>query len=384
MENVTLSFRFFVVILLSLIFFSCSAKNEKSEITVTIPVVHNPKRPVLPQGIPPRLIVNEELSIGYKEEDKGLRSYLIFNVEADEEGNIYILDFGKSHVKVFDKNGQLLRTIGGKKQFNQPSVMHLIEGKRMMICDFGNIYFYTLSGKFLKKVSQGKYSHFLSRSIEWDSRGNIVASLYDKRPHVITRRRKIKGMLSKFDQDFKPIKIIGTFEESLNRDEVPAFMTGFRLGVRRDDSIVWALTTKYELQIVNGDGMPIKKIIKDYDPVKITEEDKKEMIEEFRNEYGDVFFATYSLIFPEYYPPLSFLVCDDGGRIYIKTYEKNGNDRVYWDVFDPEGSYITKFSLPKRELIWQIKDNFIYTGMSGTKLTKKRNSIAKRYRMEWE
>jgi len=378
------AFKMSMIILLILSCLTCSLNKEKGEIMVKVPVIHNPINPVAPPGIPSRLNVTEDLIIVQRDGDEELFSCFVRNVEADEEGNIYVLDCGNSHIKVFDSTGQFQRAIGGKKEFNQPTVMHLIDGKKIMILDFGNIHFYTSDGIALKRVSIGKYKHYTSRSFELDSRGNIVASLYHKGFNRMTLRRYIKGTLSKSDQDFRAIKVIDAFEDSFSPPEYPAFIPGFRFKVRKDDSVVWAFTTEYELQIFDADAVPIKKIIKDYEPRKITEEDKKEISNDFRYEYGDMFFATYDLAFPENFPAMDFLATDDIGRIYIKTYQKDGKDRIYWDVFDPEGRYITCFSLPKRELIYQITNNFIYTADRGTWKSSIRKSVVKRYRMEWE
>ena len=53
----------------------------------------------------------------------------------------------------------------------------------------------------------------------------------------------------------------------------------------------------------------------------------------------------YKLIFPEYYPAYQQLVVDDKGWIFVRTWEQPREGEFYFDVFDPEGRYITRFAL---------------------------------------
>ena len=79
-------------------------------------VVYNPAQPAPLPGLPTRLVLREDLSIGHmegREEDMLLEP---IDIDADDEGNIYILDRKALHIKVYDSRGQLVRTIGKKGQ----------------------------------------------------------------------------------------------------------------------------------------------------------------------------------------------------------------------------------------------------------------------------
>jgi hypothetical protein len=159
---------------------------------------------------------------------------------------------------------------------------------------------------------------------------------------------------------------IATFEYTLPEQRVVGLMfPWFTYKVRKDDSIVWGITypnSDYELYITDSEGKKIKKIGKDDDPEKITKEDKKG-----RPGY-----------WPENFPPFYRIVCDNEMEIYVQTYEKDKNGHVFCDVFDPEGRYITKFSLPRDEIIIGIKKNYIYTYFT------KGIPYLKRYRVIWK
>lgn len=44
--------------------------------------------------------------------------------------------------------------------------------------------------------------------------------------------------------------------------------------ITNEDNLVWGFADKYKLFINNSEGKPIKKITKEYDPIKITDEEK--------------------------------------------------------------------------------------------------------------
>jgi len=248
--------------------------------------------------------------------------------------------------------------------------MQIVDGKTVMIYGWGakRMYFYTTEGLYLKEISAGKYSTVLYPLI--DSKGNIIAEFrnYKRRPRLEdTERTYVYGLL-KMDPNFNPLVTIAAFEWTLTADQgrdSSIMFPRFTYKVRKDDSIVWgirSLNSDYELYISNPEGKEIKKIVKDYDPVKITKEDIK---------------GRAGYYFPENFPPFRRIAFDNESEIYVQTYEKDKNGHVVWDIFDPEGRYIAKFSLPREEVIIRIKKNYIYTLCDEWKETH----YVKRYRV---
>ncbi len=327
---------------------------------MNIPVVYNQKNPEPPPGVPSKISLEEELYIGYEKGKKGHFPSSVGYAAVDDEGNIFVFDNNEKKVKVFDKNGQLVRTFG--KFDKQMGYMQIVDGKTVMIYGSGakRMYFYTKEGLYLKEISAEKYHRVLYPLI--DSKGNIIAQFdnYKRRPRRgDTERTYVVGLL-KMDPDFNPIVTIAAFEWTQIFDQMPTsiMFPYFRYKVRKDDSIVWgirSLNSDYELYISNPEGKEIKKIVKEYDSEKITKEDNKGR--------------------PENFPPFRWIVCDNESEIYVQTYEKDKNDHFVCDVFDPEGRYITKFSLPREEIIFGIKKNYIYT------LIDKGIPYVKRYRV---
>jgi len=357
MQKIPSALKLSIVVSVFFLMVSCTfqqAQEVKTEIDidipVDIPVIYNQKNPEPPPGVPSKISLEEELCLRYEKGKKGHFPSSVGHAAVDDEGNIFVFDNKEKKVKVFDKNGQLVRTFG--KFEHGMGYMQIVEGKTIMVYSWGGtkrMYFYTTEGVYLKEISTEKYFRVLNPLI--DSKGNIIAHCYNykRRPRRGDSERTYVNGLLKMDPNFNPIMAIATFEYTLPEQRVSGIMfPWFTYIVRKDDSIVWGIrlpNSDYELYISNPEGKEIKKIVKEYDPEKITKEDKK-------GRPGD---------WPENFPPFRWIACDKESEIYVQTYEKDKNGHAVCDVFDPEGRYIAKFSLPREERIIGIKKNYIYT-----------------------
>lgn len=349
----------------------------KIEIENGIQVVYNPKNPSPLPGTPKQIIVKEELCIG---DEEGMEDFVfsqIKSVQIDEEENIYVADSKEVCVKVFDKSGKHIRTFGKKGQgpgeIQRLLRMHLFAGKEILIYDTGNrrLSFYSLDGKFLREIPTVKY--YLERTIP-DSKGNIIT-------HRTYRSDKFVNEIKKFDSNLNPILTIETKEVEITPYVINMMNPNFNVRVMTNDNIVWGypLDFKYEIVVFSPEGKRIRKIVKDYDPVKIAEEEKEEMIKNtFR---GREVPPQFKLNFPESYFPYYYFVCGDEGRIYVRTYERNKEGNFRYDVFNPEGRYIAKFYFSELDLICLIRKNKIYSMIWED---ERGIPVVKRYRIIWK
>lgn len=350
------------------------AKEIKIKIENGVQVVYNPKNPAPPPGSPKSLILIEDLSIGKDEVEDFIFSE-IRTIEVDEDENIYVLDEKEVCVKIFNKNGKHIITFGKKGQgpgeLQRPTRMHLFAGKEIMIYDRANnrISYYSLDGKCLREMSTGKY--MFVRAIP-DSKGNIIGQ-------VMVFEDRLVSKIKKFDPELNPILEIATIEVSRNPRVLNMGNPVISVRLMNNDHIAWGNSPKYEIFIVNPEGKTIRKIIKDYTPVKITEADKEEMI---KGTFGNR--GVPSGLKPEFsknFHPFYYFICDDEDRIYVQTYEKDKKGDIYFDVFDAEGRYIVRFELPEDEIPYIIKKNKMYTYI---RESEEGFPVVKRYAMEWK
>ena len=351
------------------------AQDVKIKIENGVQVVYNPKNPAPPPGTPQKILLREDLCIG---EEEGVEDFMfsqIRSVQVDEEENIYVLDSKEVCVKVFDKNGRHIRTFGkrgqGPGEMQSPTRMYLTAGKELLIYDAMNrrLSYFSLEGECLRETSTGKYN--FSRAIP-DSKGNIITQLVVFGDNYVNE-------IKKFDSNLNPIFTIEAIEEELTPYVWDMVSPTLNVRVMENDNIAWGYSSKYEIFIVSPEGKTTRKIVKDYVPVKITEEEKEEMIKDTFGERGVP--PEYKLRFPKNHYPYYFFICGEDGRIYVRTYEKDKEGNISYDVFDPEGRYITKFSLPGIDFLYVIKKNKMYSMVWED---EKGIPVVKRYNVTWK
>ena len=169
-----------IIISISIFMMLVSCQQQKAEWKGTIEevdgvtIVKNPKEPMYEEDV---CAIEEELSIG---EAEGKEEYMfsqIRNIAVDDHENIYVLDSKEFHIKVFDKDGEYLRTFSKKGQgpgeLNRPSSILITPQNEIMVADSRVVHFFTLQGEFIKSVSAAKIQFFGRISI--DSQNSIYA-----------------------------------------------------------------------------------------------------------------------------------------------------------------------------------------------------------------
>lgn len=361
-------------------FISCERQNTVREgIEEGIAVVYNPRDPALPKGSPSSLVLKQDLVIGSQTENEEYMFSDLRSIKVDNEENIYVLDWKEIKIKVFDKEGRHVRTFGKKGQgpgeMSMPLRMETTLENNIVIDDFGNakLIFYSLDGRCLKEIPTGKF--WSTIAFKFDSKGNIYG---DTRIYG----EKMISELKKFDSTLKSVATIASFEDKRVPSVIQAFTTRFSHNVNKDDRLIWLITSKYELMVVNSEGKTIKKIVKDYDPLKITDNIKKRLIKEAFGDRGIPPGRTFEV--PSHFPPVRYFIIDDEGRMFVCTYDYEENDGIYYlyyDVFDAEGRYIAKFFHPRREMVFVAKKNKMYCI---ERESEEGIPLVKRYSMIWK
>ncbi len=366
-----------IILSISALITLVSCKQQKAEWKGTIAeedgvtVVKNPKEPMYGEDV---FSLEEELTIGGENKDREPLFIDITYVKVDYEDNIYVLDSRACQIKVFDKNGKYIRKIGRKGQgpgeMQFPTMMDIVSGKEIMVCDLRNnrISFYSLQGEVLKEVSKGTFFRLLTPIP--DSNRNFIGSM---RSQI---REKIVDELMKFDSDFRLIFTIDKLEYNDEPNVIYPFPPFILYTVMEDNKVLWGNWLYSQLQIADEEGRVIRKIIKDYDPVIIPDEEKERDIKERFGEGGVP--PNIKLIFPKYYPAFWHLSTDDEGRIFVQTFEKTEDGSNYYDIFDSEGRYIAKVPSEVRPQTW--KKNKLYA----IEEDEDGFQMVKRYKVTWK
>jgi len=364
------------IILASLLGVTASGQEAKIEQKDGLTIVRNPKQPVRKKGFPSALTLKQDLCIGKGlkgEEDMFSR---IGGVAVDVDEDIIVIDEKEIVVKVFDKTGGHVRTFGkcgqGPGEFASIARILLKGGKDIVLLDSANDRFsyYSKEGECLKEIRLGK--NRVTR-VKPDSRGFIYADT------LIRDGNGVIDTILRFNPEFENNETIAEAKRTINYRELNPVSEWYMYTVMEDDRFIWGRNTDYEFTILNREGKPVKKIIKDYNPVKITKEEREKMIAERFGEQGVPDFVT--LKFPDHYTPWYYFVCDDVGGFYVRTFEKNDQGHLKWDYFDNDGIHRLFFFLPPEELFYYIRNNKAYSFINES---EDGMPIVIRYIMEWQ
>ncbi len=141
--------------------------------------------------------------------------------------------------------------------------------------------------------------------------------------------------------------------------------------------IIWGDSEKYEVNIQDRDGMLKKKILKEYEPIRIIAEEYSERIE--RKFGGRPIPPEFEQELPKYFPAYKSFTKDDEGRLIVGTFEKvKSGDGYCCDVFDSKGRYIVKIPLKAYPRIW--KNHKLYT----IEEDEEGFRYIKRYKVTWK
>jgi len=299
----------------------------------------------------------EELTIGETEGAEGYTFNRPIWIRADDEGRIYVMDWGDVCIKVFDAGGRLLRTIGRKGQgpgdFDVPAYFDLMPDGRIAVMDGRNqrVTFLDPEGNH---AGSFRVEGFHSR-MACDSRGRVYF-----------QTQKAGEELEKMGEDYRAVPystiIYRAGEEGKVREEIGPFEGEVRAMRRTPDGgimsmsppfrVLWAVcpgdrvvvgfNDRFDLTVYGPDLRPELRFLREYQPPKNP------------SYTGDPWDH-------EFYPAFEsmFILVDDEGNFWldraIPPVRKEGEDgRPEWerapehvyDVFSAEGIYIREVTLP--------------------------------------
>ncbi|NIM57694.1 MAG: 6-bladed beta-propeller [Candidatus Aminicenantes bacterium] len=338
-----------VFILAVFILSPASAENAQVKTVDEVKVVKNPKKPAPSKGALTKMMLEEEFRIGEGESEEEMFSE-ITSVAVDNDGNIYILDRKEKKVKVFDSTGKFVRKFGkqgqGPGEMNIPIFVQISPNNELVVEDVVNrkLMFFSFEGEFLKSISTAKAAGLVAIVI--DSKANLIGQA------VVPAEKKLIREVKKYDKDLNPLFTIDTLDfTNLIEGKINPYRLNSFYVLGKEDNIIYGYPEGYEIEIYNPEGKLIKRILKEYDPVKITKKDQDEFMERFPAEAAVI---KDRIEFPKSFPAYQSFSHDNQGRLFVRTFEKGKKEREYYfDVFDEEGVYIAKMPLDVEPRIWK-------------------------------
>jgi hypothetical protein len=328
------------VILYSIFFFFTGiiAAQSQWKGTITkeggVTIVKNPKDPIYKDPI---LSLKEDFALGGPNATGDNSFNQIRTAAIGDDGTIYVLDGKESHVKMFDASGKYLKTFARKGQgpgeLESPSAISINQAKKeIMIQEISRrLSYFAMDGRFLRNQSLKDVWALRARI---DSKGNIVATeaiLDPKEPRYLTK---------KFDADMKLIAELAKSPAPSPSVFNPLMAIAYWT-IDKDDDIVYGYPKTYEIKFFGRSNAVVKKVMRDYDPVEITEAEKEEQ----RKSIASDGMGSLKLEFDKYHPVFRRFFLSDLGHIFVQTWEKTKGGLTIHDIFDAQGRFLARLPL---------------------------------------
>ncbi|MEW5901960.1 MAG: 6-bladed beta-propeller, partial [Acidobacteriota bacterium] len=269
----------------------------------------------------------------------------ISGIAVDNVGRIYVLDIKEAQIKVFNKEGTYIKTLGKKGQgpgeMVSPFSICITRKDEIFVQDLNahRILLLSLEGALIKTISTAEL--LLIGSV-MDSRENIIGLVGISGPE-----RQIFELM-KFDSNLNPLFNFcsASRPSSMARPPYHPFNPEPAWTLTRGDAVIFGYTEDYELKLFDSNGKLVRKITKDYEPVKITDDE----IEDMRKKMP----GPMASELPKHHTAYQDFSADEEGHIFVRTWEKaDDRQRCYFDVFDADGRYITKAIVNGQPRVWK-------------------------------
>jgi hypothetical protein len=324
------------VLLTVLASFACSQPRWKGTIAKEgdVTVVKNPREPLYKI---PVVELKEDLSIGGKDAQGDYALGEIRDVVVDDAGIIYVLDSKNFNIKVFDSSGKFLRTIGRKGQgpgeFEIPLMMSLIKTKGELAVHqvTRRMSFFKTDGTFIRNHL---FKDLLAGRGGCDSTGQMYIM------EVRTGDSGSRFVTKKLTENGTVVATLGDTPAS-SRDKFNPFRPVGWFEIDKSDNFVYGYPETYEIQFFGAsDAKLFKKIIRDFDPVAVTAEERADQEKAYQ--------GTNTIFdFPKYHAAYRWFFLGDLGHMFVATFEKTPDGKLIHDIFDPEGRFIGRIPLKR-------------------------------------
>jgi len=323
-----------------------SAWKGKVDVEDGVKVIKNPEKPLYGEI---KFELEEDLQIG-KEDDDNYIFERIYDVKADRDGNVYVLDGKAGRIQKYDKKGTYLQTIGKKGQgpgeFQMPFGLFIHPKTGLLyVQDMIRIKLFDSAGKYQKETVLRTYPSEFSV----DDDGNLW---------VVANKQMEKG-------EFKSLEVVGIKGEVIStivevpyriytkrtgEDSTITVVTGFEHDLHfakiEENTCIYGYSDKYELSAVDKSGKNLLKFRK--------EESAKSIVAPYIK-------GPAAANLPKYEPFFYSIFADDVMRIYVlKNNVMAAKEKPKeFDIYSKDGYFLYKTMLPYGRAFC-IKNGYLY------------------------
>ena len=296
-----------------------------------ITVVKNPKEPMFREPI---ITLKEELTMGGGKAQVESTLSKARGIAVDDDGNIYVGDAQQACIKVFDKAGAYLRTIGRRGQ--GPGEMSWVESvaishdnQELIVGDIGKRIVFDLQGRFKRNLA----SRGLGTAAYMDGQGNVFVCISD-----IRERRRIFRV---FGPDMT--NILADIAVIPDPPDPNMYSPWAYWILDMQDRLIFGYPKAYEISFYDKHLRIVRKIRREYEPSKVTDEDRKIYLKR-SNPPGVSGPPKYPC--PAVHAAFRSFFVDDRGRLFVQTWERtpDGKQDIH-DIYDSDGRFFGRIAL---------------------------------------
>lgn len=335
-----------ILLLIVALFMPVCSKKKASYRTETIDgitVIHNLR--IDPEMAFEDRAFREDMTVGVEEGEADYMLYSPVDIDADPDGNVYILDMKDALIKKYDSDGLFIRNIGrkgkGPGEFDRPIQMEIDSSSRIIVADPYQRRFEFLSrdGNHIRSVRMGPYVSSLCCGKEglilvgygwYESDGN--------QEYRIGRLDEETGEIEDLfaQKQYWPARL----QNDRLRYDFPYFV---RVAIDSQNRIFAGVATDYEIHVLVLDGeleMMFDKVF-DKNPVK------GEMLEQITKM---TLKGPNPFVKDPYFPVFDTLSTDEEDNLWIQNYSPKWagktNKKTRYDVFSSAGIFRFSTEIP--------------------------------------
>jgi hypothetical protein len=382
-----------LILICFVLFWSACSNNKllksqtRVEVIDGIEYVHNTETPLYPEK---SVTFVEDLSINGEDNEGNIILFDPVHFIVDGNENIYISERQDQVIKVFDSNGEHIKTIGkkgeGPGEFQSIGHLAITNNGELVVIDFrsGRTSFFDSSGQFLRSFQRKSSFH------------NLILcknSSYIRGQTVYSDDKEFRELLVKeFDFDGKEIQSYGEFtypelliiqtSNSVLTTNPPVQMGSSFVGDQEKELFYHCLRNEYLIEVYDTSRQLFRKIDRPYDPVPFTNKDVEEYHARYDNSPENIRKAIIALEMPKVKSVLTSMFVDDKSYLWIQTNEtKVEEDKILtaFDILNSDGYYYAK--------VWIEQIPRIFKKGSMYRLDPDENTgyqTLKRYKVVWE
>jgi 6-bladed beta-propeller len=336
-----------------------------------VTIVQNPKEPIYRE---PVITLKEDLVLGGGKAQGEYAFSRARSIAVDNDGRIYVGDSQQTCVKVYNKTGGYLRTIGRRGQgpgemswVDSVAISH--DNRELIVGDISRLIVFDLQGRFQRNIP----TRGLNVATRIDGQGNVFVWISDIRGK--------RSILRVFGPDMT--KILADIAVIPDPPEPSIYMPRAHWILDSQDRLIFGYPKTYEISIYDKHLRIEKMIRRQYVPVKVTDEDKKTYLKR-SNPPGVSGPPKYPC--PSVHAAFRSFFIDDLGHLFVQTWERSADDKKdFYDIYDPEGRFFGRIALnvhpdfinPTTRI---LRDNKLYA----TEVDEEGYEIVKRYSVVWK